>query len=165
METEAYLRASDEASHAYKGRTPRNRGMFGPPGRAYIYFTYGMHYCLNVVTAAEGVAEAVLVRALEPTEGLLIMQANRGQANGLQLCNGPAKLVQAMGVTHQLNGHALDKEPLTIRLAGDVADFKINTGPRVGISRAVDAPLRFWIADSPYVSPYKAHLKQKRALT
>lgn len=162
VETEAYLGAKDEASHAFRGQTPRNSVMFGPPGRAYIYFTYGMHYCLNVVTAALGVAEAVLIRALEPTNGLSIMQANRGQESEFMLCNGPAKLVQALGVSAQINGHALDQEPLTIQFPEKRHLPKIMSGPRVGISRAADIPLRFWIADNPYVSVYKAHPKSRR---
>ena len=150
VETEAYLGASDPASHAYRGPTRRNQVMFGPAGRAYIYFTYGMHYCLNVVTRPAGVGEAVLIRALEPVEGITLMLNRRGVRDVRQLCSGPAKLVQALGIDPALNGHDLSQEPLTIR--HDKEDYEpIISSARIGISRAKELPLRFTL-NSDYVS-------------
>ena len=149
VETEAYLGASDPASHAFRGPTLRNRAMFGPAGRAYIYFTYGMHHCLNVVTQPAGVGEAVLIRALEPVEGISLMLSRRGARDIRQLCNGPAKLVQALGIDPTLNGHDFSQEPLTIR--HDKANYEpITSSARIGISRAKDLPLRFTL-NSDYV--------------
>lgn len=104
-ETEAYMGADDPASHAFRGPSQRNQVMFGPPGYAYVYFTYGLHYCLNVVTGAAGEASAVLIRALEPTRGIELMQQRRGVKNLTNLTTGPAKLTQALGLDRALNGH------------------------------------------------------------
>jgi DNA-3-methyladenine glycosylase len=150
VETEAYLGALDEASHSYNGRTERNKAMFGPPGTLYVYFTYGMHYCMNVVTAAAGTAEAVLIRAVEPLEGIDEMSERRGVSDTRNLCSGPAKLVQAFGVTKADNGLILQPESGLWIEEGE--RMKIVSGPRVGISRAVEAPLRFWAAGNPYIS-------------
>ncbi|MCL5056843.1 MAG: DNA-3-methyladenine glycosylase [Actinobacteria bacterium] len=151
VETEAYVRG-DPACHAFRGMTPRNRAMFGPPGHAYIYFTYGMHYCFNVVTAEEGVGEAVLVRALEPLEGLCIMSKRRGREKNTDLCSGPGKLVQAMGIGPDLYGHDLTCEPLVI-LGGEPRPGEaVAVAARVGISAAADLPLRFYFKNNRYVS-------------
>ncbi len=151
VETEAYLGERDPASHAFRGMTARNRVMFGPAGHSYIYFTYGMHYCFNVVTGPEEVGEAVLIRALKPMEGLELMFERRRLVSREQdLCNGPAKLVQALGITKLQNGTDLTKGDLTIEAGKNPT--KIITAPRVGISQAKQEPWRFFIAESPYVS-------------
>ncbi|MDO8498395.1 MAG: DNA-3-methyladenine glycosylase [bacterium] len=153
VETEAYLGKDDPASHAYRGKTRRNAVMFGPPGHAYIYFTYGMHYCFNVVTGKNGVGEAALIRALEPLEGLELIKQRRKTVNVYQLCSGPAKLVQAMGITPDLNGSDLTSGPLQIFTAGiDNEKIEIITAPRIGISQAQDLPLRFYIKGNSYIS-------------
>ena len=151
IETEAYIQ-SDPACHAYRGITPRNRAMFGPPGHAYIYFTYGMHYCFNVVTASEGVGEAVLIRALEPLEGLDLMRKRRHQSRLIDLCSGPAKLVQAMGIESGMYGHDLTQEPLFIVTGTRAEEQEIVVTTRVGISVATDLPLRFYSKGNQYVS-------------
>ncbi len=152
VETEAYLR-EDPASHSFRGRTPRNASMFGPPGRAYVYLVYGMHECFNVVSAAEGVGEAVLVRALEPLEGLQLMHARRGTSDVRELCRGPAKLTQALAITRAHDGVDLVRGALRIEAPErGFEPARIAQRPRIGISRAVDAPLRFLVAGSPWVS-------------
>ncbi len=159
VETEAYLQ-NDPACHAARGLTKRNRVMFGPPGHAYIYFIYGMHYCFNVVTREEGVGEAVLIRALEPISLPKDRQAsNLPRRVGFQpapkvnLCRGPARLVQAMGITKACNGFDLtNKGPLVIWAAENVPSEKIVTTNRIGIKAGQELPLRFYAADSPYVS-------------
>ena len=159
VETEAYLARGDEASHSRNGPTPRNASMFGPAGRAYVYFTYGMHHCFNVVTADEGVGEAVLVRALEPVQGAEAMRRRRGRKAERDLCSGPAKLVQALAVERRHDGHPLDSEPLRLlprdsfpELHGSQRRLPIDAGPRVGIRRSTDLPLRFSLRGSPFVS-------------
>ena len=156
VEVEAYVGPHDPASHAYgHRRTPRTEQMYGPPGTAYVYFTYGMHWCLNAVTEAEGYPAAVLIRALEPLLGLDIMRRRRGTGvTDRQLCAGPARLCQALGVTGELNAARLQQGPLRIvrsrsRRGGA---GRIAKGPRVGITRALDWPLRFYFQDSPWVS-------------
>lgn len=151
VETEAYLQG-DPACHAYRGMTPRNRAMFGPPGRAYIYFTYGMHYCFNVVTAAPGVGEAVLIRALEPLAGIELMRARRGRHNIRELCSGPARLVQAMGIDPGMYGHNLTERPLLLIRGSDIPEASTAVAARVGITAGAELPLRFYIKDSIYVS-------------
>lgn len=151
VETEAYLQG-DPSCHAYRGITPRNQVMFGPPGHVYIYFTYGMHYCFNVVTAAEGIGDAVLIRALEPLEGLDLMSKRRDRSSVLDFCSGPAKLVQAMGLVSELYGHDLTREPLTIHTGIDVEKEQIIVTNRIGIKLAQDLPLRFYIKDNQFVS-------------
>lgn len=150
VETEAYT-AEDAASHSYSGRTKRNEVMFGPPGHLYVYFTYGMHYCLNIVTGKKGQGEAVLVRALQPTEGLKLMKQRRGQTNELQLTNGPAKLAQAMGIDRAQNGAPLLTKG-TLRLAPGKAPVHITQTTRIGISQAKDVPWRFYITGNKFVS-------------
>lgn len=157
VETEAYLFKNDPACHAHKGPTARNAAMFGPPGRAYIYFIYGMYYCLNVVTAPPGIGEAVLLRALEPVEGIELMRKRRKTPALHNLCSGPGKLVQALGITHKLNAHDLRKSPLTIWSRDSFpqpadASFEIVATPRIGITLAAELPLRFYIRGSKFAS-------------
>ena len=151
VETEAYLGPNDPASHAYR-RTARSRVMWGPPGHAYVYFTYGNHFCLNVVTESEGVAGAVLLRALEPVEGLELMRRRRQVGQDRLLCSGPGRLTQAMGITGQHNGLDLCRPPLYL-LPGDLrADEQVGCSGRVGIRRAAGWPWRFFIEGNPHVS-------------
>jgi DNA-3-methyladenine glycosylase len=149
VEVEAYD-AGDPASHGYRGPTARNRAMFGPPGRAYVYRSYGVHWCLNLVCGDVGIPEAVLVRALEPTDGLERMRERRGLDEERLLCAGPGRLCQALGIAGEHDGLALDRAPFDLREAGSVAD--VVHGPRVGISRAVDLPWRYGLAGSRYLS-------------
>jgi DNA-3-methyladenine glycosylase len=152
VETEAYLGKNDPASHAYKGESKRTIAMFGDPGHAYIYFTYGMYYCFNVTTAEKGVGEAVLIRALEPIEGIELMQSRRQKVtDNIHLCSGPAKLVLAMGITKDLYGHDLTKKPLLIE-ERENKEFEIITTTRIGISLAKELPLRFYIKGSQFIS-------------
>jgi DNA-3-methyladenine glycosylase len=154
VEVEAYDH-EDPASHAYAGRTERNASMFGPPGRAYVYRSYGIHWCLNLVCEGEGVASAVLVRALEPAHGLDAMRARRGLEDPRLLCSGPGRLCQALGVTREHDGLPLDRPPFELRARA--AAPEIVTGPRIGITKAVARPWRYGLKGSPYLSkPFKA---------
>ncbi|HKW41223.1 MAG TPA: DNA-3-methyladenine glycosylase [Gemmatimonadales bacterium] len=153
VETEAYLGTPDPASHGYGGRrTRRNASLFATPGTAYVYFTYGMHWCLNAVTERAGVPTAVLIRALEPLEGFAIMRRRRGAVPDRELCSGPAKLCQALGVTGREDGIPLTSGRLRVLRPDLRQRYAITTTPRVGITRAADWPLRFVIKDSPWVS-------------
>ncbi|MSR06686.1 MAG: DNA-3-methyladenine glycosylase [Gemmatimonadetes bacterium] len=153
VEVEAYVGPHDPAGHGYQGRrTRRNDRLFGPPGIAYVYFTYGMHWCVNAVTEREGYPAAVLIRALEPLTGLDSMRCRRGRTNARDLCSGPAKLCQALGITGALNGMPLRGGRLRIRAGARVEKAHIVHGPRIGITRAVDWPLRFYLRDSEWVS-------------
>ena len=149
VETEAYDR-EDPASHSFSGPTPRNQAMFGPPGRAYVYRSYGIHWCLNFVCREEGHGAGVLIRALEPVSGIDRMQARRGQDDLRLLCSGPGKIGQALGVTHELNGWRLDRQPF--QLLASAQEEKVVAGPRIGISKATDLPWRFGLAGSRFVS-------------
>jgi DNA-3-methyladenine glycosylase len=149
VEVEAYD-AGDPASHGYRGETPRNRSMFGPPGRAYVYRSYGIHSCLNLVCGDEGTAEAVLVRALEPTDGIEAMRERRGLADERLLCSGPGRLCQALGITLDHDGLPLDRAPFAVLPAA--GDVDVVRGPRIGITRATDAPWRFALAGSRFLS-------------
>ena len=151
VETECYHQ-DDEASHTFRGPTARNKVMFGPGGHAYIYFTYGMHYCFNVVAGQDGKGEGVLIRALEPLEGMEIMKKRRGKDNIHQLCSGPAKLVQAMGISKADYGTPLFAGNLHIKSPDKAKAIQVATGPRIGIKQAVDKPWRFWVKGNPFVS-------------
>jgi DNA-3-methyladenine glycosylase len=149
VEVEAYD-GEDPASHGYAGLTGRNRSMFGPPGHAYVYRSYGVHWCLNLVCDVAGQAEAVLVRALEPTRGLEAMRARRGLDDERLLCSGPGRLCQALGVSGEHDGLPLDEPPF--RLAPAAAQADVVRGPRVGITRAADLPWRYGLAGSRFLS-------------
>ena len=150
VEVEAYHH-TDPASHAYLGRrTPSNASMFGPPGHAYVYRSYGVHWCMNVVCGDEGIAEAVLLRALEPTDGLDAMRTRRGVEDERLLCAGPGRLCQALGVTRALDGRPLYEPPFA--MAARVADVGLLAGPRIGVTRGAELPWRYTLAGSRYVS-------------
>jgi len=151
VETEAYHQ-TDAASHSYRGRTPRTDVMFGPAGHLYVYFTYGMHYCMNVVTGVAGEGSAVLIRAIEPLEGLGVMRQNRHNRPDIELTNGPAKVCQAFAVDKTLNGHDLRQPPLLLVLQPPIDETTITQTTRIGISQAVEMPWRFYIANNPFVS-------------
>lgn len=151
VETESYA-PDDPASHTFRGETARNRSMFGPPGRLYVYFSYGMHWCANVVCGPAGYGAAVLLRAAEPLTGIETMTAARGGVGLKQLGNGPGKLAQAMGIDKQFDGMDVTGEGI-VRIVDDgFVPLEIVACPRVGISKAAEAPLRFLLPDSPYVS-------------
>lgn len=152
VETEAYHHL-EPASHAYPGPTARNAVMFGPVGYAYVYRSYGIHWCLNIV-AGEEPGSAVLIRALEPETGLAQMRARRGLEPLRSLCSGPGKLCQALGVTHEHNGLPLDAPPFAL---GAGQPQRVVAGPRIGLTKAVELPWRFGLAGSPYLSrPFPA---------
>ena len=153
VETEAYLSKGDPGNHAARRRTERNGGLFGPPGTAYVYFTYGMHYLVNAVTQPEGVPEAVLIRALEPLGGIELMQRRRGTSDLRRLARGPANTCAALGVNLSLNGHDLAEWPLVVADDGRPPS-RIITTTRIGIGdpEAARLPLRYYLADNPYLS-------------
>ncbi len=149
VEVEAY-HPDDPASHGFRGRTARNASMFGPPGHAYVYRSYGIHWCLNLVCEEEGTAAAVLLRALEPTEGLDRMRARRRTRDERLLCAGPGRLCQALAVTREHDGLALDRPPFELRPRQ--RRVEVATARRIGITRAADLPWRYLLAGSRYVS-------------
>ncbi len=149
VEVEAYHH-TDPAAHSYGGQTPRNAVMFGPPGFAYVYRSYGIHWCLNFVCEAEGSASAILIRAIEPTAGLAAMRRRRGLPDERALCSGPGKLCEALGVTIKHNGLPLDRAPFALRAREAVPE--IVTGPRIGITKAADYPWRFGLKGSRFLS-------------
>ena len=151
VETESYER-DDPACHAYAGLTARTEVLFGPPGRAYVYLSYGIHSLLNAVAEPEGEAAAVLIRALEPTAGLEEMRRRRGVGRDDQLCSGPGKLTEALGVGLADNGADLSRDPFLLLPREPDWSGEILTGPRIGITKAVDRPWRFCAAGSPHVS-------------
>jgi len=154
VETEAYVGPHDPACHAAGWRrTPRTEVMYGPPGVAYVYFTYGMHWCLNVVTGREGYPAAVLLRAAEPLRGLVAMRERRGPVGDRALASGPARLTEALGIDRRMYGQPLTEPPLWIAAGPAVPPRRVAVGPRVGIRVAKDWKLRFWIRDNPFVSP------------
>ena len=149
VEVEAYHH-TDPAAHSYGGPTSRNAVMFGPPGFAYVYRSYGIHWCLNFVCEEEGSASAVLIRALEPTAGIPTMRRRRGLKDERMLCSGPGKLGQALAISHKQNGLPLDKPPFELReRAGEP---EVVTGPRIGITKAADVPWRYGLKGSPFLS-------------
>jgi DNA-3-methyladenine glycosylase len=149
VEVEAYDH-EDPAAHGYGGRTKRNASMFGPPGHAYVYRSYGVHWCLNFVCEQEGSASAVLIRALEPRQGLDVMRARRGLDDPRLLCAGPGRLCQALEVTREHDGLPLDRPPFELVARAD--EPAIAVGARVGITRAVERPWRYGLAGSPFIS-------------
>lgn len=152
VEVELYDQ-SDAASHSYRGRTPRTDVMFGPPGRAYVYFTYGMHFCMNVVIGEEGTGSAVLLRAGEPLEGIEFMRGQRPSAKtDTELTNGPAKLCYALSINKEFSGHDLSLPPLKLGLGVAVSKKDVVQTTRVGISKDTDRPWRWYIQGNPYVS-------------
>ncbi|MFI1196516.1 DNA-3-methyladenine glycosylase [Micromonospora sp. NPDC020750] len=166
-EVEAYAgTAGDPASHAHRGRTPRNAVMFGPAGHAYVYFTYGMHWCVNVVTGPDGEASAVLLRAGEVVDGLDVARARRAAARrDIELARGPARLCAALGIDRATYGvDLLGDGPVRLRPADvPVPDRAVAAGPRVGVTGAHDMPWRFWIAEDPTVSAYRRHVPRRRS--
>ena len=154
-EVEAYDGSGDPGSHAFRGPTARNAVMFGPPAHLYVYFTYGMHFCCNVVCGPEGRASAVLLRAGQVVDGLEVARGRRPAArHDRDLARGPARLCQALGIGADANGHDLTEEPLTLVPAAERVE-RVRTGPRVGLRQAADRPWRFWVADDPTVSTYR----------
>jgi DNA-3-methyladenine glycosylase len=152
VETESY-HADDEACHAYGGLTPRNEVLFGPPGLAYVYFSYGVHNLLNAVAEPEGQAAAALIRALEPTHGVDTMRERRGRAEETELCSGPGKLTQALGVGLDANGSSLIEPPFEVLGRDGGRDgVEVVAGTRIGISRATELPWRFCAAGSRFLS-------------
>jgi DNA-3-methyladenine glycosylase len=149
VETEAYDR-DDPASHCFAGPTARNAAMFGPPGHAYVYRSYGIHWCLNLVCRAEGHGAGVLIRAIEPVAGLDTMRARRGLDDVRLLSAGPGRVGQALGITRAHNGLAIDAPPFELLPAPP--KVRVVSGPRIGISKAVDQPWRFGLAGSPFLS-------------
>jgi len=149
VETEAYDR-DDEASHSFAGPTPRNEAMFGPGGRAYVYRSYGIHWCLNFVCREKGHGAGVLIRAIEPTHGVDSMRARRGLEDLKRLCSGPGRVGQALAITHALNGMRLDQKPFKVLAAPSAV--KLLKGPRIGISKAMEVHWRFGEAGSRYLS-------------
>ena len=149
VETEAYDR-QDPASHSFSGPTPRNEAMFGPPGRAYVYRSYGIHWCLNFVCREDGHGAGVLIRAIEPLYGVDIMRARRGLHDVRLLCSGPGRVGQALGITRELNGSRLDQAPFEVLAAAEPA--MIARGPRIGITKAMEVHWRFGLAGSRFLS-------------
>jgi DNA-3-methyladenine glycosylase len=149
VEVEAYHH-TDPAAHSFRGRTARNAVMFGPPGFAYVYRSYGIHWCLNFVSEQEGSASAVLIRALEPSHGIATMRRRRGVADERLLCSGPGRLCEALGITGAHNGLALDRPPF--RLLPRDKDVEIVSGPRIGITKAAELPWRYGLKGSRFLS-------------
>jgi DNA-3-methyladenine glycosylase len=150
IEVEAYLPKNDPGCHAARGKTPRNEVLFGPPGQAYVYFCYGAHFLFNVVTEKDGTAGAVLIRALEPVEGMGLMGQRRRHPSGFGLTNGPGKLVQALGIGGEHNRAPIWRKPLYIRKAERQEAIGVTT--RVGLSEGAELPLRFFLRGNPYLS-------------
>lgn len=167
-EVEAYLGADDPGSHAYRGRTARNAVMFGSAGHIYVYFTYGMHWCANVVCGVEGVASAVLMRAGDVVSGVELARSRRPAARqDRDLARGPARLTTALGLRGEHNGAdlctAASSPDSPILAPGDENEAQVNSGPRVGLRHAADAPWRFWLDGAASVSTYRPHVKRRRS--
>lgn len=163
-EVEAYAGPLDPASHAYRGPTARTEVMFGPPGHAYVYFTYGMHFCVNLVCREAGTASAVLLRAGEIVAGAELARSRRPRSSVRDLARGPARLCQALAIGRDLNGADVCDSggPLRI-MPGDAVDLSlVRTGPRTGVNGAKEVPWRFWIDGEPSVSPYRRHVPKRR---
>jgi DNA-3-methyladenine glycosylase len=166
-EVEAYAGPFDAASHAYRGATARTEVMFGPPGHAYVYFTYGMHFCVNLVCGEEGTASAVLLRAGEVVTGADLARARRPRSSERDLTRGPARLCQALAIDRDLNGADVcdPAGPLRI-MAGAGADLSLlRAGPRTGVNGAKEVPWRFWLEGERSVSPYRPHVPKRRRTT
>ncbi len=164
-EVEAYAGESDPGSHAYRGRTRRTAVMFGPAGHAYVYFTYGMHWCVNVVTGPDGVASAVLLRAGEVVDGLGVARERRPGVRDRDLCRGPARLTRTLGLDGGHDGTDLLDPTSPVRLlpGSAVEPARVRTGPRVGVAGAgAPTPWRFWVDGEPTVSPYRAAVPRRR---
>jgi DNA-3-methyladenine glycosylase len=168
-EVEAYLGEADPASHAFRGKTARNAVMFGEPGHAYVYFTYGMHFCVNLVCLPPGTAGAVLLRAGRVTEGTALAAARRpaarpGTAAERDLARGPARLCQALGIDRSLDGADVCSPGSPLQVTGTaVTGLAVSAGPRVGVSRGAEEPWRFWITGDPTVSAYRPHVPRRPA--
>jgi DNA-3-methyladenine glycosylase len=162
VETEAYLGEHDPACHAAVGRNARTSPLYGPPGTSYVYFIYGMHWCVNAVTRAEGLPSAVLIRGLEPLDGVELMWRRRPNARRIEeLTNGPARLCSALGITGSHNGLPLQGPPLLVRRGRRVPDNQVAVTPRIGITKAADWALRWLVVDSPFVSGRPVRPKTK----
>ncbi|HVE97662.1 MAG TPA: DNA-3-methyladenine glycosylase [Mycobacteriales bacterium] len=163
-EVEAYAAADDAASHAHGRRTARNAVMFGPPGHAYVYFTYGMHWCVNLVAETDGTAAAVLIRAGDVVSGTAVARERRSGAVDRDLARGPARLARAAGITGTLNGADVTTRAagLHVESAPRVRDETVRRGPRVGIRTATELPWRLWIADDPTVSAFRPGTLRRR---
>lgn len=151
VETEAYDEA-DAASHSFGGQTLRNGAMFGPPAHAYVYQSYGLHWCLNLVCMPAGHGAGVLIRALQPTQGIETMKRRRGMENTMLLCAGPGRVCQALAITRELDGRSIEAPPFELLPAPQGRHVAVVAGPRIGISKAVDVPWRFGLAGSRFVS-------------
>ena len=164
-EVEAYAGGHDPASHAFRGPTARNAVMFGPPGHVYVYFTYGMHFCMNVVAGPDGQASAVLLRAGEVVAGSDLAVERRANSALRDLARGPARLTTALGVAREHNGLDVTSTrfPLQLRRGSPVDDKLVRWGPRVGVSTAQEVPWRCWIAGDPTVSAYRPNVPKRRA--
>ncbi|HEU0100939.1 MAG TPA: DNA-3-methyladenine glycosylase [Mycobacteriales bacterium] len=163
-EVEAYAGESDPGSHAFRGRTPRTQVMFGPAGHAYVYFTYGMHWCVNVVAGPDGTASAVLLRAGEVVGGLDLARSRRQGVSDRDLCRGPARLTRTLGVSGEYSGADLlaDGSPLRLQLGPPPDPATVRSGPRVGVAGAGAAtPWRLWLDGEPTVSPYRAAVARR----
>jgi DNA-3-methyladenine glycosylase len=162
VETEAYIGEHDLACHAAAGKTARTAPLYGRPGIAYVYFIYGMYWCVNAVTRSEGEPSAVLIRAIEPIAGLDLMRARRPRArNDIELTNGPGKLCLALAIGRDENWSDLRRSSLVIRAGAPVSDDDVVVTPRIGVSRCVDWPLRYFMRDNPWVSKTPAHFERQ----
>jgi DNA-3-methyladenine glycosylase len=164
VETEAYVGEHDLACHAAAGRTKRTEPLYGPPGMSYVYFIYGVHWCFNAVTRDAGLPSAVLVRAVEPLAGVELMRRRRPAAKrDIDLSNGPGKLCAALGIDERHNALPLDRPPLVVREGVGIGSARVRITPRIGITKCADWPLRWLVADNPYVSKTPATFSRRGA--